>query len=144
MDKLKCAVACAIYISSIILISIMGDKFNDYLLVLHSTYFESSYLWFLPIYPILIGFLIALPQFIRTIRKTGAWHFQWIKFLIMGIPALYIAFTYNIYFGRFGDLLPVIHSRQLYIIGGIIFGNVLFTSIYKQSTPDVPRDAASN
>jgi len=134
VDKLKWAVIYAIYISSIILISVMGDKFNNYIFLLYQTHFKSSYFWFLPIYPILLGFLIALPQFIRNTHKTGAWHFHWIKFLVMGIPALYIAFTYIIYFSRFGNLLPVIHSQQLYIISGIIFGHVLLTSFYKQSS----------
>lgn len=134
MGKLKWTVIYIICISTIILVSIMGDEFNKYLIVLHSTDFESQYFWLLPIYPILIGCLIALPQIIRNISKTGFWHFDWVKFLIMGIPSLYIAFTHIIYFSGFGGFLPVLHSEHLYIIGGIIFGTVLLTSFYKQSS----------
>lgn len=134
MDKFKRSTIYIICISLIILISVMGDKINNYLFLLHSTYFKSLYFWLLPIYPILIGFLIALPQFIKNTCKTGAWHFDWVKFLAMGIPSLYIAFSYIIYFSPVGSFLPVIHSKHLYVIGGIAFGNVLLTSIYKQSS----------
>lgn len=133
MGKCKRIMIYIVYIAAIIAISITGDKFNNYLFLLHSTYYKSIYFWFLPIYPILIGCLMALPQFLGNAGKTGAWNFDWIKFLVVGIPSLYIAFTYIIYFSQIGDILPVIHSPQLYIIGGILFGSVLLTSFHKQS-----------
>lgn len=134
VDKLKWITINIICISSIIFISIMGDKFNKYLFVLHSTNFKSIYFGFLPIYPILVGCLISLPHFVININKIGVWHFDWVNFSVMGIPAIYIAFTYLIYFSQVGNLLPTIHSQQLYIIGGVIFGNVLLSSFYKQSS----------
>ncbi len=133
MYKFKWIAIYIVCISLIILISIMGDEFNQYIILLYSTYFKTLYFWLLPVYPILIGCLIALPQFIKKVYKIGTWHFDWQKFLIMGMPALYIAFSYMIYFGQLGSFLPVIHSQQFYIIGGIVFGNVLITSFDKQT-----------
>jgi len=132
-NNLKRTITYLIYVSIIGFISIIGDQFNNYLFTLYATTFSSLYFWFLPIYPILIGFLIALPQFITNARKLGSWRFDWLKFIIVSIPALYMAFTFIIYFSQVGRLLPVIHSQQLYMIGGIVFGHLLLTSFYKQS-----------
>lgn len=135
MSKSIRIVIYIIYISVIIFAAIMGERFNEYLFLLYSTCFKPSYFWFLPVYPILIGCLIALPEFISKALKAGVWRFDWLRFLIVGIPSLYIAFTYVIYFGQRGNFLPfiylLIYSRQFYIISGIIFGYTLLASFNK-------------
>lgn len=92
---LKRSIFYLIYVILIGFISIVGGQLNNYLFTLHATTFSSLYFWFLPIYPILIGLLIALPQFITNARMPGSWRFDWAKFIIVGIPALYVTFTHN-------------------------------------------------
>lgn len=91
---------------------------------------------FMVIFPIIVGFLIALPQFIRILWEKGPWKIDWVMLLTVGLPALFIAIT---------PLIPrtqfAIHAKfilfitgqhpNLITIAGIVFGFVLITSLRK-------------
>lgn len=55
-------------------------------------------LYFGFLFPMVVGMLIALPEFITKIKKDGSLKFDWIKFVAIGLPALIlgvIPFLYN-------------------------------------------------
>jgi len=88
------------------------------------------------IFPIFLGLLLRSPKLILEIKEKKQWSFDWIKFVAIGIPSLYIAmvpilqilFRMNLLFGKelrlFGD--PTFTT-----IAGIVFGYVLLDSLKK-------------
>ncbi len=93
--------------------------------------------------PIFIGLLIAIPYFVHEVRKKGKWKFDWIKFTAIGIPSLYLALflplvysipslSQYIYPHRF----TFINFNMLMTLGGIVFGYIALTSLYKDYKGD--------
>lgn len=54
------------------------------------TFTMSSVLIFVTIYPMVIGMFLRLPKLIMEIKEKRQWTFDWIKFVSIGIPALFI------------------------------------------------------
>lgn len=89
------------------------------------------------IFPIFIGLLLRLPKFILEIKEKRQWSFDWIKFVAIGIPSLYIAmmpmlqvfFGMKLLFGR--EILLSGDPIAFTTIAGIVFGYVLLGSLKK-------------
>ena len=87
--------------------------------------------------PIFVGLLIAIPSFIHEARKKGKWKFDWIKFIAIGIPSLYLALYLPLVYS-----IPVIYPvrfsvmnfNMLIAMGGIVFGYLTLTSLFKEIT----------
>ncbi len=45
---------------------------------------------FVAVFPVVIGLVLRLPKLIIEIREKKQWTFDWIKFVVIGIPSLYI------------------------------------------------------
>jgi len=90
--------------------------------------------------PIFIGLLIAIPLFVHETRKKGKWKFDWIKFISIGIPALYLAVFHLVYYTNptlsqfYPRILAFTNPNMLMILGGIVFGYLVLTSLYKEIT----------
>lgn len=95
---------------------------------------------FMAIFPIIVGFLIALPQFVRTLWEKGSWKIDWVMLLTVGLPALFIAMTPLIPHTPFAFHAKFIlfitgKNPNLITIAGIVFGFMLIASLRKQE-PD--------
>lgn len=44
-------------------------------------------------FPIIIGILLRLPKFIIEIKEKKQWTFDWIKIVVIAMPALFIALS---------------------------------------------------
>ncbi len=60
------------------------------------------------LYPILIGLLFALPIFVRVIKVESRWNYDWIRIVAVGIPTLFGATVFLIYFSPLGTYFPSI------------------------------------
>ncbi|MFF3102183.1 hypothetical protein [Viridibacillus arvi] len=87
--------------------------------------------------PIIIGILLRLPKLIIEIKEKRQWTFDWIKIVVIAMPALFIAlspfltYTFIGEYFYFANELIVSQSTLLITIGGIIFGYVLIDSLIK-------------
>lgn len=88
------------------------------------------------IYPFVIGIFLRLPKLIIEIKQQKQWTFDWVKFIAIGIPSLYIAMIpiLSIYFGMnllFTKefLFLLLGSATFTSTAGIVFGYVLLDSL---------------
>jgi hypothetical protein len=65
-----------------------GSKYLDYYLLGKPIVFFGILLYHLS-----IGLMLAFPRFISNLRKTGTWKFDWVVFLAVCIPTLYVLVT---------------------------------------------------
>lgn len=91
-------------------------------------------LLYISFFPIAIGIFIALPQFISTIRRKSDIRFNWIKFVSIGLPTLYVSMLPLIYYS-IGKPLPfatlLLQYSMLHTLSGVVFGYLLLTSFEK-------------
>ncbi|PKR79130.1 hypothetical protein CEY16_05095 [Halalkalibacillus sediminis] len=128
------------YLSWVIIIIFIinaGVQYRIHLTLEANTEFVTwPYYSFLAIFPILIGILLRLPQFILEIKSKQPWTFDWLKLLVIGLPALYVTLMPLFYFLVPFELLfqnEIISGRGEYftITAGIVFGFVLLDSLKK-------------
>ena len=96
--------------------------------------------------PIFYGLLLAIPYFIHETRKKGKLKFDWIKFLAIGIPSLYLVFFHLIYFFIpslaqyiYPHRFVLLDSNIIIAFGGIVFGYLILTSLYKEVSEDLEK-----
>ncbi len=91
---------------------------------------------FVMLLPILIGLLLALPELYSVITKKGIWSFDWLKFIVVGLPSFLAAGAMYIFWSIsfLHQYMPFLYNdRILSTTGGIVFGYVLLTSFQKVS-----------
>lgn len=110
-----------------------GSKYLDYIFLGKPIVFA-----FLVVYFAFTGLMFALPRFISSVKEQGIWKFDWVVFLAVCIPALYVTVTPWIpetlwsfwplrdYFGSWGHLLQNITAT--------IFTFFLLTSFHKSNS----------
>jgi hypothetical protein len=92
---------------------------------------------FLATFPVVIGILLRLPKLIIEIIEKNPWTFDWIKFVVVGLPSLYIVVMSILPYtplGREGMLIPeiiLVGSPTITTIAGIIFGYVILDVLKK-------------
>ncbi|MDQ0255693.1 hypothetical protein J2S74_003075 [Evansella vedderi] len=83
------------------------------------------------LFPLFLGMILRLPQFINEIREKKRWKFNWAKFIAIGLPALYITIIPLFFFTSFGHSLPLtmevaqVTNPSITTISGIISGYIL-------------------
>jgi hypothetical protein len=91
---------------------------------------------FVAVFPVVIGLLLRLPKLIMEIKERKQWTFDWIKFVVVGLPSLYIVvmsiIPYTMGEGkiRIPEII-LIGGPTMTTIAGIIFGYVLLDSLKK-------------
>ncbi len=55
---------------------------------------------------ILPGICLGLDQLVNEFRKCGRWTLDWLRLLILGLPALVFIFLFYLYFGGATAFLP--------------------------------------
>ncbi|MHB8918576.1 MAG: hypothetical protein ACYC4H_11170 [Desulfocucumaceae bacterium] len=104
-----------------------GNTYSGYLVLVYMTFF-----------PVLIGLLLAVPNFISTARKPGIWGFDWIRFISVWLPAFYITIFTLLSFTSVGKYLPFggyILSKNLipHTVAGVVSGYLLLALFKKKS-----------
>lgn len=131
------------YFSYTVLIGYLIIQLANYEYVLFEqakrTFERYPHLFFLSLYPILIGFLLALPHWLGEKRKAGCWTYDWVKATAIGLPALVGAITMLISFSPVGMYVPsfltytLLHGREFTSVCGIVFGYIVLTSLSKSA-----------
>lgn len=89
---------------------------------------------FTSLFPIIIGILLKLPQFITEIRLKKQWTFDWLRFIVVGLPPLCILSLYMNMEYIPETIITFIPQAILFgmdtiqPIAGIVFGYVLLDS----------------
>ncbi|MEN6328618.1 MAG: hypothetical protein ABFD18_20720 [Syntrophomonas sp.] len=139
-NSLKRFVSYLLYVAAFGYLVIKSDDYHRYLKLVYSTTFNTTSLWlFMSIFPIVVGLLIALPQFITTLKQKGPWKVDWIRLLTIGLPALCISITpifVRIQFALIAKAIFFIVALHpsLVTVAGILFGFVFVTSFDKQES----------
>lgn len=124
---------------------IKADDFYRYLTEAYRRDYDlTGTFLFMSIFPIIVGILIALPQFFASYMHKGAWKVDWIALLAMGLPALLVAITPMLInlsleeqiIGFKGQVIGFIvgFHPTLVTVAGILFGFVLVTSFSRQKS----------
>lgn len=93
---------------------------------------------FQSIFALILGVAFAIPRFAMAFQEDGRMTFDWLKFVIFGIPSLIITVlplivltellnTFNINL----NMLSILVDEKIHLIGGIVFGFTLLSSWYK-------------
>ena len=142
-DKLKQFIILFSYTISAIYIYVLGEGYQRYLRRIASSTFNINYLTiaFYTVFPIVIGLLISLPSFVMEVRKKGKWQINWVKFIAVGIPVLYVTIFPLVGFTLGGSFLfnavyplPLRMAFGLYMpskLSGVIFGYILLNVFYR-------------
>lgn len=90
------------------------------------------------IFSMFMGLLLGVPDLIARTKLSGTWRIDWLRFVIIGIPALTITTSHLLYFSPIGNfvypiLLPWNYNNLAVIISGVIFGYILISSIKKRN-----------
>lgn len=84
-------------------------------------------------FPIVMGVLLGIPELINRVKNRTSSVFNWVMFLAVGIPTLYIVFVPLLYFTKLGDYLPFasifvqsdLIGASITTMGGVVFGYLL-------------------
>ena len=149
-DKLKRFIILLSYTLFVIYIYIWGEGYQLYLRNLASqTFNRDRYIVFsYVIFPIVIGLVISLPKFIIEMRKRGKWQIDWIKFIAIGIPVLYLTiFPLVLVFSSQtqGSGLPLLNAlypaplsfHMPIKLSGVVFGYILLSVPYKVNLEEI-------
>ncbi|WP_397538473.1 hypothetical protein [Rummeliibacillus pycnus] len=89
------------------------------------------------VFPIIIGILLRLPNFLHENKAKKKWSFDWVKLIAIAFPALYVALLPYLVYSSLGEKL--LFSNQIFLLGdttitlttvaGIVFGYVLLDSV---------------
>lgn len=123
---------------------IKADDFHRLLKRAYSMDFDpAGTFMFMSIFPIIVGILLALPQFFTSYMHKGAWKVDGVALLAMGLPALLVAITPMVVtsplladfsFGAQVIGFIVGFHPTLVTVAGILFGFVLVTSFSRQES----------
>lgn len=92
---------------------------------------------FATLFPIVIGLLLRLPKLIIEIYNKKKWTFDWVKFIVIGLPCLYVITMSILPYSPLGEgSIPIpdiiiMGSPTVTTIAGIVFGFVLLDSLKK-------------
>lgn len=106
------------------------------------TYRPLPYFAYISLSPVAIGFLMGLPKLAGNFFKEGTWRFDLIKFVAVGIPALFITTMPFVVFSglinhqaflKFYSILHQSFSIATQTVAGIAFGYLLCSVMYKHN-----------
>ncbi len=90
---------------------------------------------------ILIGVLLGSENFYKEYKREGVWKINVPKLIVIGLPSLYLAFTYILLFTRIPVLSKLVLNTSSYLLNlgtdkyilffQLILGYVIITSFYR-------------
>ncbi|MDG5788418.1 hypothetical protein QA612_13090 [Evansella sp. AB-P1] len=93
---------------------------------------------YLQLFPVIIGMLLRAPILVKEIKEGRKWSLDYMKLLVIGIPAFYVTFSHflwgisSAFFPftlPFTLLLSASFDTSIITITGVIFGYILLDSI---------------
>ena len=136
---MKKIIGYLLYVSGLFLLIYFGDYYQEEMRVLTGRTFNPlPSTLFSVVYPVIVGLYLALPEFIRVLRRTGKIMVDWVRVIIIGIPTLFIDISVVLYFftavGQ-GSIVRWIVSDGYSLLGraliGVVFGYTMLMSISK-------------
>lgn len=103
-------------------------------------------MYFSMIISVLFGVFVALPEFYKKVWQTGIWSYDWIRFLVIGLPAICIAFMpAQPWATPINDKLYIlmVTYQPIPVIAGVLFGYVALMSLEKRNVITAPEDKDS-
>jgi hypothetical protein len=99
---------------------------------------------YMVVFPVVIGILLAVPHLLHELRKRGSWRYDWVKFLAVAIPALYILLSLPLKFiSFFRPLAQFLYPDNFYFtiimqpttlnFVGIAVGYFALAALYKEA-----------
>lgn len=89
------------------------------------------------IFPIFVGILLRLPKYLQEKKGKKKWHIDWLKLIVIALPALYFLLLPYLSYSSFGEKL--LFTKQILLLGdttimftiiaGIVFGYALTDSV---------------
>ncbi|AQQ53106.1 hypothetical protein [Planococcus lenghuensis] len=106
-----------------------------------ATYHLIPVVQFMSVFPIVIGVFLRLPTFVLQVRAGTPWAVDWLKLVVIALPAGYIALLPILYFATetvlpLATIVMTMESQTLTITAGIIFGYVLLDSLKSGTQPN--------
>lgn len=91
---------------------------------------------FQSVFALILGMVFAIPRFTMAYQDDGKMTFDWLKFVLFGIPSLIITvlpiFVYTDLLNSFNlSIDKFLVNEKIHFIGGIVFGFILLSSWYK-------------
>lgn len=91
-------------------------------------------LLFSALFPVFIGGLLRLPRLVMDIRENKPWTFDWVKFIAVGLPALYILILSIFPHVILTDVIAriiMLGNPLIQNVAGIVLGYVLLDCLKK-------------
>ncbi|MES9683951.1 hypothetical protein ABWK22_13705 [Gottfriedia acidiceleris] len=145
-DKIKRIVGYLLYLIVLGIVISVGLKHQNNLLKQSGvTYDLFDYYKFQTMFPLISGAMLAIPHNIKNFFKHGDWKFNWVRFIVLGIPTLYFVITPYLFLKQ---LISMKYPLMKYIMGGyfgsstptliaiigIAAGYFVLTSLEKKAT----------
>lgn len=106
-----------------------------------------QYYLFLAVFPILLGIILGIPDFLRKLQLQKEWVIDWLRLLVIGIPTLLLDLSRLLYMivanyaedsvGFFISINPfyevMVMDNGVITLSGIVFGYVMISSFTKES-----------
>jgi|SRR5699024_3730819 len=86
---------------------------------------------FAAIFPVVIGLLLRFPKLIIEIRENKQWTFDWVRFVAIALPSLFIITMSILPYSYPITEIILIGGPTITTIAGIVFGYVLLDSVKK-------------
>jgi len=101
-----------------------------------STFNMVPVILFQSIFALILGTAFAIPGFAMTSTEDGKMTFDWLKFVLFGIPSLIVTvfpiFVYTELLNTINiNMVSLLLNEKIHLIGGIVFGFTLLSSWYK-------------
>lgn len=144
MQNVFSVISYMLYVAAFGCFILTFEYLDRYFRDIWSSTFKASYPWLFVsqiMFPILVGILLVLPQWVTTLKQEGSWKIDWIMLLTVGLPALFFALAPIIWVLHSELLITLYHQimtlhRGIVKVAGILFGFVLITSFSKQENKD--------
>lgn len=95
---MKRLVTYLLYGVGLIVLIYLGVRYSEMLKVTYQRDFNyMPYIYFSSLFPVIMGIYLDLPQVVTQLRKPGAIKYDWLKFLVIGLPALLICFSWVLF-----------------------------------------------
>ncbi|GGI12905.1 hypothetical protein [Gottfriedia solisilvae] len=125
-DKIKSIIGYLLYLIILGVVISVGLKHQSNLYKQSGiTYDLFDYYKFQTLFPLIIGAILSIPYNIKNFLKQGAWKFNWVRFIVLGIPTLYFVITPYLFLKQ---IISMKFTLIKYIMGGY-FGNSTSTLI---------------
>lgn len=141
-QQIKRLIGYLIYLAVFGCLILIVEQLGNYYQEIFRRSFQIPYWWVLFATigaPVLVGVLLALPQFVKTACQDGTWKVDWVRLIVLGFPGLlfilafitWMVFPECMVLAKITSTIIGIH-QGLVKVAGLLLGFVSLNSFYKQ------------